>query len=307
MFFVRRFDQKFSAQKSAILLMLIAAISFPLMDSMAKQLSYSLPLMQIVWARYTGQFLLILVIFLPRLHSVMKTAQPGLQFARSVALFGGTFFFFTSLKFMDIGQVAAIFQIAPVVITVMAVLFLGERIGVRRSVSLVVGFSGALVIIQPHSLFFNAAEDSFNIVSFTSFLPMCAATCYAGYSVLTRQVKSGESSDTSLFYTAAFGAVLTSLFLPFIWHTPHTWLEITLMMSMSLCGGLGHYCVIQALMRAEASELAPLNYLTMVFAMGFGYAFFGETPSVNTVMGAALIVFSGLYLWRRNRLSEAAS
>ncbi len=304
MFFVKLFDRNFAARKSAILLMVIAVISFPLMDTMAKQLSETLPLLQVVWARYTGQFILILLIFLPRLNTVLHTSQPGLQLARSVALFGGTFFFFSSLKFMEIGKVAAIFQVAPVIITVMAVLFLGERIGIRRILSLIVGFAGALVIIQPQKHLFQENLLPQDMFSLAAFLPVCAATCYAAYSVMTRLVKSGESSDTTLFYTAAFGALLTTAMMPFIWQTPQSWFEIILMMSMSLFGGLGHYCVIQALMRAEASELAPLNYLSMVFAMGFGFVFFGETPSIFTLGGAVLIVISGLYLWQRNRQSE---
>ena len=301
MVLIQKCEQYFSRRQTAILLMVIAVISFPLMDTMAKQLSETLPSLQVVWARYTGQFVLILLMFLPRLGQVVQTTQPLLQTARSVALFGGTFFFFTALKYLEIGKVAAIFQIAPVLITILAVLFLGERIGVRRIVSLIAGFAGALIIIQPQQHLAATEIWEQDLSVFAAFLPICAASCYACYSVMTRLVKPGESSDTTLFYTAAFGTIVSSLMMPFIWQTPQSGMEIILMMSMSLCGGLGHYCVIQALMRAEASELAPLNYLAMVFAMMFGYMFFAETPSAETLGGAVLIVLSGLYLWRRNQ------
>ncbi|MGB1911196.1 MAG: DMT family transporter, partial [Candidatus Puniceispirillaceae bacterium] len=232
------------------MLMVFAVISFPTMDVMAKYLSQTQPPMQVVWARYTGQFILILLIFINRLGEVTTTTQPGLQLARSIALFGGTFFFFTSLSYMQIGKVAAIFQVAPVIITLMAVMFLKETIGIRRIISLIGGFVGALIIIQPEAGFFELG----------AFLPMLAATCYAGYSVLTRLLKPGETANTTLFYTAGFGAVVSTAILPFIWQTPQSYFEILLMASMSLFGGFGHYCVIQALMRAEATELAPLNY-----------------------------------------------
>jgi len=291
MFFVNFLDKYFSNRQVAIILMLVTVISFPTMDVMAKYLSQTQPPLQVVWARYTGQFVLIFLIFFSRLGDVARTRQPLLQLARSVALFGGTLFFFTSLSYMQIGKVAAIFQVAPVIITLMAVLFLRETIGVRRIISLVGGFVGAMIIIQPSGDFLNLS----------AFLPMLAATCYASYSVLTRLVKPGESANTTLFYTAGFGAVVSSIILPFIWQTPQSSFEVLLMASMSLFGGLGHYCVIQALMRVEATEIAPMNYLTMVFAMLWGFLFFAEIPNAATLSGAALIVASGLYLWRRTQ------
>ena len=291
MFFVNFLDRYLNSRQVAIMLMVFAVISFPTMDVMAKYLSQTQPPMQVVWARYTGQFILILLIFINRLGEVATTTQPGLQLSRSIALFGGTFFFFTSLSYMQIGKVAAIFQVAPVIITLMAVMFLKETIGIRRIISLIGGFVGALIIIQPEAGFFELA----------AFLPMLAATCYAGYSVLTRLLKPGETANTTLFYTAGFGAVVSTAILPFIWQTPQSYFEILLMASMSLFGGFGHYCVIQALMRAEATELAPLNYLAMVFAMIWGFLFFAEIPNSATLSGAALIVASGLYLWRRSQ------
>ena len=291
MFFVNFLDRHFSNRQVAIILMLVTVISFPTMDVMAKYLSQTQPAMQVVWARYTGQFLLIFLIFSRNLGAVVKTRQPLLQLMRSIALFGGTFFFFTSLSYMDIGKVAAIFQVAPVIITLMAVVFLKESIGVRRIISLIGGFVGALIIIQPEADF----------LALSAFLPMLAATCYASYSVLTRLVKPGESANTTLFYTAGFGAIISSIILPFIWQAPQTGVEILLMAGMSLFGGLGHYCVIQALMRVEATEIAPMNYLTMVFAMLWGFLFFAEMPNAATISGAGLIVISGLYLWRRTK------
>lgn len=289
---IKASDRMLSPRKTAILLMVCAAMSFPAMDTMAKHLSQSQPSFQIVWARYTGQFLLILLIFLPRLKSILPTAQPGLQLARSMALFGGTCFFFLSLRYLDVGQTSAIFQIAPLMITALAALFLKEVIGIRRILCLVGGFAGALIIIQP------TADNGLGMVG---FLPVVAASFYAVYSVLTRLVKEGESAQTTLFYTAGFGAVISTLILPFIWVTPQSGLDVILMMSMSLFGSLGHYCVIQALARAEASDMAPLNYLSLVFAMFWGFLVFAEVPNASTLCGAVLVVGSGLYVWARTR------
>ncbi len=177
--------------------MMLATFCFPTMDVMAKYLLQSQPVMQVVWARYTGQFLLILFLFAPRLKKIIITRYPRLQLARSAALFGGTCFFFLSLNYLDQGQTAAIFMVAPLLITAMAVLFLGEKIGLRRVLSVIAGFAGALVIIQPQSDIFTPA----------SLLPLGAASFYASYSILTRKLGDAESPNTTMFFTSGFVSV----------------------------------------------------------------------------------------------------
>ena len=272
--------------------MILAMICFPTMDVMAKYLTQTQPVLQVVWARYTGQFLLILCVFSPKLNQVVKTRYPVLQLARSAALFGGTCFFFTSLYFLDQGQTSAIFMVSPVLITVLAVIFLAEKIGPRRILSVLGGFVGALIIIQPQSDIFTPA----------SLLPLVAAGFFASYSILTRKLGDAESSQTTLFFTAGFGALISSLILPFIWVNPANLPEMIMMASMSLFGGLGHYALILSLNRVEASETAPLNYLSVFFAMLWGWLIFVEVPSAATLSGAALIILSGIYLWRRENL-----
>ncbi|MGB1960561.1 MAG: DMT family transporter [Candidatus Puniceispirillaceae bacterium] len=274
--------------------MMLATFCFPTMDVMAKYLLQSQPVMQVVWARYTGQFLLILFLFAPRLKKIIITRYPRLQLARSAALFGGTCFFFLSLNYLDQGQTAAIFMVAPLLITAMAVLFLGEKIGLRRVLSVIAGFAGALVIIQPQSDIFTPA----------SLLPLGAASFYASYSILTRKLGDAESPNTTLFFTAGFGAVCTSLLLPFIWVAPDSPGAVIMMASMSLFGGLGHYAVILSLQRVEASETAPLNYLGVVFAMFWGFMVFAEIPAPATLSGAAIIILSGIYVWRREKIRK---
>ncbi len=276
-------------RQQGFLLMVVATFCFPTMDVMAKTLTQTLPVLQVVWARYAGQFILILLVFAPQLAQVAKTRYPKLQLARSAALFGGTVFFFTSLNFLDQGLTSAIFMVSPLIITLLAVLLLGERIGPRRIASVIGGFAGAIIIIQPQSDLFTPAL----------LLPLAAATFYASYAILTRKLGAAESARTTLFFTAGFGALASSLVLPFVWVTPATIHEIVMMASMSMFGGLGHYAVILSLNRVEASETAPLNYLSVLFAMLWGWLIFAEVPSAATLSGALMIIISGLYLWRR--------
>ena len=290
------FLSKLSSRQQGFLLMVVAVFCSPTLDVMAKYLVQSQPVMQVVWARYTGQFILILCLFAPRLNKVVRTQFPRLQLARSAALFGATFFFYLSLRYLDQGQASAIFMVAPLLITVLAMLFLAEKIGIRRGVSVIGGFVGAIIIIQPHSDIFTPA----------SLLPLAAASFYASYSILTRNLGGAENPHTTLFFTAGFGAVCTSLMLPFIWVAPAQVTDIILMASMSLFGGLGHYALILSLQNVEASETAPLNYLAVVFAMFWGLMVFAEIPSMATLGGAAIIIASGLYLWRREKIIKKA-
>lgn len=278
-------------RRTAYLFMLVTVACFPGMDGIAKYLSQSLPVLEIVWVRYTGQFLFILIWFSPKLSRVWRTRHPVLQITRSALLFLATCLFFVGLKYLEQGFAMAVFQVAPLIIAVLAVLFLGERIGPRRLASLAGGFIGALIIIQPLGASF----------SLYSLLPFGAATCFACFSILTRVLGNSEASDTTLLYTAGVGAIGSAVFLPFVFEMPQSATEIMLLLLVPLLAGVGHYTLVRAMTMTEASDLAPLNYLSLVFALVWGFLLFAEIPAASTLSGAAIIVLSGLYLWWRAR------
>ena len=285
------FRAKFTPRQISFMLMLVSMVCLPGMDAIVKYMAQSLPVLEIIWARYTGHFVIILLVFAPQLSKVLKTSNIKVQLARSVALFCTTILFFQALVYIEQGQATAIFQIAPMIMSVLAVLFLKERLGPRRIISLIFGFVGAMVIIQPQGEQFTLA----------SCLPLAAAACYAVYSILTRYLGAAESAYTTLIYTAGFGAIVSSIILPFVWVPPETAFEVFLLLLIPMIGGIGHFTLIQALQMTEASDLAPMNYLSLVFAMMWGALIFAEVPSPSTVAGGCLIVASGIYLLRRSR------
>ena len=285
------FRAKFTPRQISFMLMLVSMVCLPGMDAIVKYMAQSLPVMEIIWARYTGHFVVILLVFAPQLSKVLKTSNIKIQLARSVALFITTMMFFQALLYIEQGQATAIFQIAPMIMSVLAVLFLKERLGPRRIISLIVGFVGAMIIIQPQAEQFTLA----------SCLPLAAAASYAVYSILTRYLGAAESAYTTLIYTAGFGAIVSSIILPFVWVTPETGFDVLLLLLIPMIGGIGHFTLIQALQLTEASDLAPMNYLALVFAMMWGALIFAEVPSPSTVAGGCLVVASGLYLLRRSR------
>jgi drug/metabolite transporter (DMT)-like permease len=201
--------------------------------------------------------------------------------------------FFWGISNIGLAEATAIMDISPVLITLGAVLFLGERIGIRRVFGIIGALIGALIVIRPGS-------DLFSVYA---LFPLGAAICYSGYNIITRFVGAREDPWTSLFYTALFGALVFSAVVPFYWQ-PLSIVSLTLMIVLSCLATLAQWLLIKALSLGEASLLAPVGYIALIFATLWGYLLFGDLPDQWTVIGAMVIVASGVYVWYRERSAE---
>lgn len=277
-----------------VALMLCAIFMFSIMDAIAKGLTASYPAPMVVWARYASQTLLAFLVLAPWLSKLLRTKYPGLQLLRSSLLFGATIFFFISFSRIPLGAATAVFQLAPLVITALSVFILKETVGLRRWAGVLTGLIGALIIIRPGS----------DLFTWYAVLPCAAAFCYAGYTIATRFLGAEESHWTSFLYTALIGTVVASAFLPFVWTPIERPSDLIQMMAMGAVGGVGHLCIILALMRVQASVLAPFGYFTILFNTFWGYALFSEMPDRWAILGALVIVGAGLYVWQRRRQAE---
>jgi len=278
----------------AILLMLSAIFCFSIMDVAVKALAPSVGVMPTLWARYTGQMLLVLVLVLPRLKQVANTRYPGLQFLRSILLMSATAFFFTGLSLIPLTDAVALMSTNPVLITLGASIFLGEPLGVRRASGIAVALVGAIIVMRPGS----------DVFSLSALLPLAAAACYSGYALLTRRVGADEDVWTSLFYTGLVGTVLLSLAVPFQWQSPDK-AGFALMVVIALAGTIGQLALIRAFSQGEAGMLAPYSYIGLAFAAFWGYVFFSEKPDFWTVFGSCMIAASGLFVWHRETYKNA--
>lgn len=278
----------------AILLMLVAIFCFTLMDASVKALAPRIGVLPALWARYTGQMALVLILIAPRLRQVARTRYPGLHVLRSALLMGATAFFFLGLSLIPITEAAALMSVNPVIITLGAAMFLREPLGPRRLIGIAVALAGAAIVIRPGSEVFSPA----------ALLPLAAAACYSAYALLTRRVGPTEDPWTSLFYTGLVGTIVLSLIVPLGWRTPdpRAWGLIAL---VTLFGTAGQMALIRAFSLGQASMLAPFSYTGLIFATIWGAVFFAEYPDLPTVCGALVIAGAGLYVWhretRRNR------
>ena len=278
-----------------IFLMIGAVFCFASMDATAKYLMKEIGPAQTIWARYTVQAVIVIVLILPKINVYGRTKYPKLQFLRSVALMMATTLFFFAFSRLGLAEASAIFNISPVLITLGAFLFLREQIGPRRVIGILVSLLGALIIIRPGS----------GVFTIYAILPLGAAIFYSTYSLATRFVGTDESPWTSLFYSAIFGAICYSIYIVFNWN-PMSNNALLLTIIIGLFGTAGHICLIRALTLGEASLVAPFIYTNLLFTTIWGFVLFGNLPDFWTIVGALIIVAAGIYVWARDRAVRQA-
>lgn len=284
-----------SDQARGIALLLAAVLGFTLMDATAKHLTQIYHPAQVIWARFVGNLLIFALIFRQGMIPLMRTRQPKMQLARAFMQLGSVGLFFTSLQYIGLAEATAIMDLNPVLITLGAALFLGEKIGPRRVAGILAALVGALLIIRPGLGVFQPA----------ALLPLAGAFTYAAGALLTRMVRS-DSVATSVMWSAVVGTVATSLVLPFFWQ-PIASDDLWVFALLGIFGTASQYLLVRAFSAAEAGALAPFGYTGLIWAGVWGWLFFGNLPDSWTISGATLIVVAGLYVWSREaRVTKGA-
>lgn len=274
-----------------ILLMATAVLIFAILDGLAKYVMQTLPPAVAVFFRYLIALVLAMIL-------IERTGRPaiiisrhiGLQFVRGLMLLASTVLNFTAITYLQLAQTAAISFTIPLWVCALSVPLLGEHVGLRRWIAVLVGFLGVLVIMRPGTMDFHWAM----------FLSVGAAFCGSIYNIATRKVGGRDRAETSLFYVGLFGAAFAALPLPWTWQMPEG-IEWLLLLGMGLAGGGGHLLLIQAHRLAPASVLAPFIYTQIVWMILIGFAVFGDVPDMWTIVGAAIVIASGIFVLARER------
>jgi drug/metabolite transporter (DMT)-like permease len=203
-----------------------------------------------------------------------------------------TVFNFLALEYLRLDQTITIVFLTPLVVALLAGPLLGEWVGWRRMLAILVGFAGILVAVRPGL----AAVHPAVLYSLASML------AYAFFMIVTRKVATHDPPLVTLFYSMFVGTVLGApLALP-EWVTPQSAGVWLMLLSLGVLGGTGHYLFILAYRAAPASSLAPFLYLQLISMVSFGWLVFGDVPDGYTLSGAALVVASGVYLVHRERV-----
>ena len=282
---------------TGIALMCGAVAAFSCLDTMAKYLNGHMDTLQVVWARYTGAFVLTLLISNPVSRpGLMRSKRPVLQIVRSVLLLGSTLTNFAAFRYLQLDQALSILFSAPFLVAILAGPMLGEWIGWRRWLAILVGFAGVLLVTKPGGGGIHPA----------ALFSVASAVFYALYIISTRVLSRSDPTDTTLFYSNFVGAAAMLPVLPFVWTTPDSPLVIFLLVLFGAFGSFGHYLLIAGHRLAPASVLAPFMYTQLVWAIGWGYLVFGDIPNDWTLAGAVIVIGSGLYLLHRERVRGTA-
>ncbi|MDE2384307.1 MAG: DMT family transporter [Alphaproteobacteria bacterium] len=273
-----------------IALMLLAMLTFPFLDVLAKKLGQQgLPAMEATWARtFLGSLLCVPLLLATEGSKVLRPRDNGLNAARGLAIVLTTFFFFSALRFQSVADTLSIYFIQPILVMALAPLLLREKISWHRWAAVFAGFLGVLIIIRPGLVAFNPGT----VLSLGSGLAAAAVV------LLSRKLAGGSSALANTFYSSLYGAALASLVMLWQWHSP-TPTQWAMMFGIGALGIICNFLIIKAFEWCEASLLAPFGYAEMINAVTAGWFFFGDFPDAWTFVGLAILIGAALFVSQR--------
>ncbi|MFL2800256.1 MAG: DMT family transporter [Paracoccaceae bacterium] len=290
----------------------LGTICFSVNDISVKQFSSEMPLNQLMFFRAIFAISILLFVILPLYggFKYLNTNNPTFHIFRGLAVVGANTFFFISIAELSLAEATAIFFIAPVLITIFAVLFLREKVGVRRSLACLIGFLGMLFIIKPGTISFDPI----------SLFPLIAAVFYTALHIITRKYGSQEKPITMGFYIQVCFLVTSLMFasgfyladfdveqsnaLKFLtgsWVAVSTFDLFHIFVGIAFPISIGGILVSYAYKNYEASFLAPFEYGALVIAVLSTYLIWNEIPDRLSLLGIILIMLSGIFVSLREK------
>ena len=276
-----------------ISLVIAAVFLFAALDSSAKWLALSgIPPQEVIFVRYGTQLVLMLMWLAPRYgFEAFRTANLKLEIFRALGLMGTTTMNFFAVKYLPLTITSAMLFATPIMTSILSIPMLGEKVGWRRWVAILVGFIGVLIIIQPGGAAFHPAMLLLVVMIF----------CYAFYNIFNRKLAGVDSPMIQQVYSAL---IPTLLFLPFVfwdWQWPTNSIDWAVFLSLGLSGVAGHIMLTVAYRYAEASVLSPFVYPQVIFASISSWLVFAQPPGLSIYIGAPIVLGAGFYIWWRER------
>jgi len=279
---------------NAILLMVVAMCCLAVGDAIGKHLTQTYSVWQVIWMR-SWVWLLVALIWVSRrggLRATLHSNRPFLQAGRSLILVAEIVAFVFAFRSLPLGDVTAIGATAPLIVLMLSALFLGEKVGRHRWTAVLLGFAGMLMISRP----------GFGTFGFLTLLPLLGVFLWGIYQILLRHISRYDNEETTVLWTGLILFGVTGAIAPWDWQSPadaQTWVWMIL---VGVFNTAGHFGIIAALHRGQASTLQPYSYSAIVFAFLIGWFVFSERPEMISVFGVGAIVVGGLYaLYREHK------
>lgn len=275
-------------------LMIVAYLCFSLIDTGVKWLAVlGLPALQLAFMRYAGHFFISLFLVMRQGggRETFSSNRPWLVVLRGALIMVSTVFNFFALRYLPLTLTSTILFSAPLIVCALSWPMLGERVGIYRWLAIVVGFGGIVIAVRPF-------DESFH---WAVILSLSAATAFALYSILTRKLAGQVSTNTMQFYSGIVGFTVLAPFAFVQWHNPETPVQWIVLFALGLFGWGGHQLLTTAHRFAPASILSPFAYSFIVFVTVWSFLLFNHLPDRWTILGAAIIIAAGLFIWFRER------
>ncbi len=276
-----------------IILMILGMFCLSVNDVTVKGLNNFFPVWEIVFFRALSGLIVSIGLILFFGIDKIKTQKPVRHFIRAFCAVGCVVFYFFGLKFLLLSENVAIVHSAPILAAILAVPILGEKLGWKRSIAIILGFIGVLIIVKPGS-------DLFKLVS---IFPIISAIFMAGVYITTRSLMKTESSVAIIFYYSVALLITSLVFFPKNFIFP-TYYQLIPLMALGIMGSLGHFFISQAAKHADVIVISPFEYSSFLFVAIMGYYFYNEIPSSSIYFGGALIIISGSYIAYREHVTE---
>jgi drug/metabolite transporter (DMT)-like permease len=276
----------------AIALMCATMVCFTGQDTCAKWLSASLPIAQIVWARYVGASLIALIASGPFSRpAILRSKRPRLQLLRSALLFVSTTANVFAVRQLQLSETATISFLTPVFVALLAGPVLGETVSAERMIAIALGFLGVVIATRP-------GTGAFQPIVLVAIV---GVVCNSGYVLATRKLAGADAPQTTLVWTQIAGIVFLTPMLPWVWRQPQSALDWLIMAGMGVFAATSHGMLIVAHRYAPAPTLTPFTYTQLIWMIVSGVVVFGQWPTPATLVGAALVVACGAYLAVKER------
>ncbi len=272
-----------------VLYMVGSVICFSIMDICVKWLDYY-PVGQVLFLRFFIGFIpIFFIIPKDKYLSFYKTTRPSLHAFRALSGAAAIIALFIGLRELPLADVVSLTFGGPIFVTVASIFFLSEKVGIKRWSAVFLGFVGMLLIVQP----------AFIDLNYFYITPIIFCIFFACVAISVRSLSKTEPNYTIAFYFTLLCTLigLGSIFFE-EWIMP-TMLDLIIFIIMGLCGSIANLLLTQSYRLAEASLVTPIKYLSLVFAIIFGFLIWSEIPKILTLLGALLVVTSSLIIFVR--------
>ena len=272
-------------------LMMLGIFSFSLNDALGKWLAEQYPASQVLLFRSIAALIVLLPIVARQgFRQIVAPVRPRLQLIRAVLAAVETGMFYVAVAYLPLADTMTYYLAGPIYVTLLAAIFLREQVGWRRWTAVIVGFLGVVLALRP-----SAAS-----LSWPTLIALAGSLIYAVFLTITRSLRGTPDSVMALWQLAA-ALVIGVVAAPFTWTPFHRWYDVGLLALLGVVALFAIICINRSLSLAQASVVVPFQYSMIIWAIVFGYVFFGDVPHWLTLAGAAVIIGAGLFIFFREQ------